>query len=143
LSQVLNNLLGNAAKFTRQGCIRVSASWHDSQHQWVAVHVTDTGIGIPKQKLASIFLPFEQVRLKNDCADAAAHDAQAEGQVCVSLFCAHSSCFCRAAFYASLSVVHGAFASYMPARQCHLCELNMRHIPHILESQTCAAHVGS
>jgi signal transduction histidine kinase len=62
--QVLNNLLGNAAKFTRQGCIRVSASWHDSQHQWVAVHVTDTGIGIPKQKLASIFLPFEQVRLQ-------------------------------------------------------------------------------
>ncbi|KAF6266651.1 hypothetical protein COO60DRAFT_1654489 [Scenedesmus sp. NREL 46B-D3] len=59
--QVLNNLLGNAAKFTRQGFIRVSASWHDSQHQWVAVHVTDTGIGIPKQKLASIFLPFEQV----------------------------------------------------------------------------------
>jgi signal transduction histidine kinase len=63
LLQVLNNLLGNAAKFTRQGTIRVSASWHDSQHQWVAVHVTDTGVGIPKHKLASIFLPFEQVRL--------------------------------------------------------------------------------
>lgn len=60
--QVLNNLLGNAAKFTRQGTIRVSASWHDGQHQWVAVHVSDTGVGIPKHKLASIFLPFEQVR---------------------------------------------------------------------------------
>lgn len=61
LTQVLNNLLGNAAKFTHQGFIRVSASWHDQQQQWVAVHVTDTGIGIPKQKLSSIFLPFEQV----------------------------------------------------------------------------------
>lgn len=61
VTQVLNNLLGNAAKFTHQGAIRVSAAWHDEQRQWVVVHVTDTGIGIPKQKLQSIFLPFEQV----------------------------------------------------------------------------------
>jgi hypothetical protein len=61
LLQVLNNLLGNAAKFTHQGYIRVSAKWHDEQHQWVAIQVCDTGIGIPKQKLQSIFLPFEQV----------------------------------------------------------------------------------
>jgi hypothetical protein len=39
----------------------VSAGWHDHQRQWVAVHVTDTGIGIPKHKLGSIFLPFTQV----------------------------------------------------------------------------------
>lgn len=60
-AQVLNNLLGNAAKFTHHGFIRVSAQWHDEQRQWLAIHVTDTGIGIPKQKLQSIFLPFEQV----------------------------------------------------------------------------------
>eukprot|EP00775_Hariotina_reticulata_P013645 gene13645-13768_t len=59
--QILNNLLGNAAKFTHQGHIRMSASWHDPLRQWVAVQVTDTGIGIPKHKLSSIFLPFEQV----------------------------------------------------------------------------------
>jgi hypothetical protein len=59
--QILNNLLGNAAKFTHQGFIRVSAKWHDEQRQWVVIQVTDTGIGIPKQKLQSIFLPFEQV----------------------------------------------------------------------------------
>lgn len=59
--QILNNLLGNAAKFTHQGSIRVSAKWHDEQRQWVVITVTDTGIGIPKQKLQSIFLPFEQV----------------------------------------------------------------------------------
>eukprot|EP00775_Hariotina_reticulata_P013765 gene13765-13885_t len=39
----------------------MSASWHDPLRQWVAVQVTDTGIGIPKHKLSSIFLPFEQV----------------------------------------------------------------------------------
>lgn len=60
-AQILNNLLGNAAKFTHQGFIKVSAKWHDEQRQWVAIHVTDTGIGIPKQKLQAIFLPFEQV----------------------------------------------------------------------------------
>jgi CheY-like chemotaxis protein len=60
-SQILSNLLGNAAKFTHQGSIRVSAKWHDEQRQWVVIQVTDTGIGIPKQKLQSIFLPFEQV----------------------------------------------------------------------------------
>lgn len=54
-------MLGNAAKFTHQGSIRVTADWYDAEHQWVVVHVTDTGIGIPKHKLASIFLPFEQV----------------------------------------------------------------------------------
>lgn len=59
--QILNNLLGNAAKFTHQGYIRVSAKWHDEQRQWVVIQVTDTGIGIPKQKLQSIFQPFEQV----------------------------------------------------------------------------------
>lgn len=59
--QVLNNLLSNAAKFTHAGCIRVSANWVDAERQWVAVHVLDSGIGIPKSKLASIFLAFEQM----------------------------------------------------------------------------------
>lgn len=58
--QILNNLLGNAAKFTRQGYIKVSARYHDSARK-VKVIVQDTGIGIPKAKLATIFLPFEQV----------------------------------------------------------------------------------
>ncbi|KAG2487725.1 hypothetical protein HYH03_013724 [Edaphochlamys debaryana] len=58
--QILNNLLGNAAKFTRRGQIRVSARQVESGRK-VAVTVSDTGIGIPRNKLATIFLPFEQV----------------------------------------------------------------------------------
>ncbi|KAG2431901.1 hypothetical protein HXX76_009392 [Chlamydomonas incerta] len=58
--QILNNLLGNAAKFTRRGQIRVTARQVESGRK-VAVTVSDTGIGIPRNKLATIFLPFEQV----------------------------------------------------------------------------------
>ncbi len=58
--QILNNLLGNAAKFTHRGNIRVSARHYEESNK-VAISVHDTGIGIPKYKLQSIFLPFEQV----------------------------------------------------------------------------------
>ncbi|KXZ46245.1 hypothetical protein GPECTOR_45g115 [Gonium pectorale] len=58
--QILNNLLGNAAKFTRRGQIRVTARQVEGGRK-VAVTVSDTGIGIPRNKLATIFLPFEQV----------------------------------------------------------------------------------
>ena len=59
LIQILNNLLGNAAKFTPAGDIRISV--RPQGHMW-AVSVTDTGIGIPKEKLDTIFDAFEQVR---------------------------------------------------------------------------------
>jgi len=58
--QILNNLLGNAAKFTKRGMIKVSARTFDAGKR-VAVMVEDTGMGIAKGKLAAIFLPFEQV----------------------------------------------------------------------------------
>ncbi|MEW5309073.1 MAG: hypothetical protein WDW38_000984 [Sanguina aurantia] len=58
--QILNNLLGNAAKFTRRGHIRVSARVHEAG-QMAAVTIADTGIGIPRHKLDGIFHPFEQV----------------------------------------------------------------------------------
>lgn len=49
-----------AAKFTRRGFIKVSARTFDGGSR-VAVMVQDSGIGIPKNKLTTIFLPFEQV----------------------------------------------------------------------------------
>jgi hypothetical protein len=54
-------ILDPAAKFTRHGRIKVSARTFDAGKR-VAVMVQDTGMGIPKGKLAAIFLPFEQVR---------------------------------------------------------------------------------
>jgi len=53
--QVLTNLIGNAIKFTDAGHVEVSAAVGD---EMVALHVTDTGVGIPKENLARIFEPF-------------------------------------------------------------------------------------
>jgi signal transduction histidine kinase len=57
--QVLLNLLANAAKFTAVGGeIHVHADGDDTT---VTIHITDTGIGIPADRLEAIFEPFVQV----------------------------------------------------------------------------------
>jgi signal transduction histidine kinase len=59
LQQVLLNLLTNAIKFTSAGGeITVTCSSTDVT---VAIRVTDTGVGIPPDKLAVIFEPFVQI----------------------------------------------------------------------------------
>jgi len=66
VQQILINLLTNAVKFTLPGgSIRVDASAQPDSGR-VAIDVTDTGIGIPPTKLASVFEPFVQV----DVSDA-------------------------------------------------------------------------
>jgi PAS domain S-box-containing protein len=60
--QILINLLTNAVKFTpRGGRVAVRARSDDSERR-VLVEVSDTGIGIPPEKLASVFEPFVQVQ---------------------------------------------------------------------------------
>ncbi|MBK9752146.1 MAG: HAMP domain-containing histidine kinase [Nannocystis sp.] len=58
--QVLLNLVSNAIKFTRGGQVRITARRSDDE-RGVEIEVRDTGIGIPADKLAVIFLPFTQV----------------------------------------------------------------------------------
>jgi len=58
LQQILHNLIGNAVKFTDTGDVRVSA---ETKGEFVEISVTDTGIGIPKEKWEDVFKSFEQV----------------------------------------------------------------------------------
>lgn len=60
LSQVLINLLSNANKFTRQGSITLEFEL-DEKREWVTFSVTDTGSGIPKDKIPVIFDRFEKL----------------------------------------------------------------------------------
>jgi signal transduction histidine kinase/ActR/RegA family two-component response regulator len=57
IRQVVLNLVGNALKFTRAGRVDVHATMREGR---LVITVADTGIGIPPEKLESIFEPFVQ-----------------------------------------------------------------------------------
>ena len=57
LQQVFYNLIGNAVKFTEKGYVKIEAAQKDEQ---VEITVTDSGIGIPQDKMDAIFQEFEQ-----------------------------------------------------------------------------------
>ena len=69
LRQILNNLTGNAIKFTEQGEIVISAKLveekavNDNEESRLTLHcsITDTGIGIPADKISNLFQSFTQV----------------------------------------------------------------------------------
>ncbi|MBK8972092.1 MAG: PAS domain S-box protein [Hahellaceae bacterium] len=58
IRQVLNNLVGNAIKFTSQGSVELDVSRKENNQ--VSFKVTDTGIGIEPGRLQTIFDPFTQ-----------------------------------------------------------------------------------
>ncbi|MFM6989580.1 MAG: PAS domain-containing protein, partial [Arenimonas sp.] len=62
LRQMLNNLLGNAVKFTERGGITLSGEVLEESNDRVLVRlaVRDTGIGIAPDKLPQLFTPFTQ-----------------------------------------------------------------------------------
>lgn len=56
--QILYNLIGNAVKFTSKGLVKISVI---KKADVLEICVSDTGEGIPKDKLETIFMSFEQV----------------------------------------------------------------------------------
>ena len=69
IRQILVNLVANAVKFTESGGVLVDARLQNETRErpeaplWaeLIVTVTDTGIGIPEEKLARLFKPFSQI----------------------------------------------------------------------------------
>ncbi|MBF0145322.1 MAG: response regulator [Magnetococcales bacterium] len=65
LRQVLDNLLGNAIKFTREGNINLSVIPVAEGHNDVTFSVSDTGIGIPSERQEHMFALFTQADSSN------------------------------------------------------------------------------
>jgi len=62
LTQIITNLISNSIKFTAKGNIHCKAKLKDKNT--LQLIISDTGMGIPKDKLANIFDQYEQVRTK-------------------------------------------------------------------------------
>jgi CheY-like chemotaxis protein len=63
LRQIFNNLINNALKFTEKGCIEISCQTSEND---ITFSVKDSGIGIKKDLLTSVFDRFKQVESPSD-----------------------------------------------------------------------------
>jgi len=63
IKQILNNLVGNAIKFTHEGfvLIKLSLVQTDEKNAILNMYIRDSGIGIPKSKIKNLFDSFSQV----------------------------------------------------------------------------------
>ncbi len=62
LKQVLLNLIGNAAKFTHEGCVCLTIEAHENENQEVHCKfiIEDTGIGLSQDQISNLFSAFSQ-----------------------------------------------------------------------------------
>jgi signal transduction histidine kinase len=67
LGQILLNLVGNAIKFTEHGLVTVRVHAEEPTDAAIGLHftVSDTGIGVPPEKLATIFEGFTQADMSS------------------------------------------------------------------------------
>ena len=57
MAQIVTNLLGNALKFTEQGGVTIAVSL-DSARKSYRLTVRDTGVGLSRERIASLFQPY-------------------------------------------------------------------------------------
>jgi signal transduction histidine kinase/CheY-like chemotaxis protein len=62
IRQIVTNLVGNAIKFTHDGHVLITAKCEHQEDRiaGLQISVTDTGIGIPEEKLTTVFEKFSQ-----------------------------------------------------------------------------------
>lgn len=62
LSQIFLNLINNALKFTKNGEVKVILQTNETNEEFTSIHfrIVDTGIGIPQEKLETVFESFSQ-----------------------------------------------------------------------------------
>lgn len=67
LVQILNNVVNNAIKFTSEGFVSFNINTHikDDNKVSLIIKVSDSGVGIPKEKMESIFDSFSQNNIDN------------------------------------------------------------------------------
>jgi two-component system sensor histidine kinase ChiS len=65
IQQIFHNLIGNAIKYTQKGTIEILARLNVNE---LNIRVVDTGVGIARSKLESIFRPFEQLNMPETLA---------------------------------------------------------------------------
>ena len=64
LKQMVINLISNAIKFTDKGFVKVKVGCENlnKDHATLKISVQDTGVGIPKDKIDTVFKEFEQIQ---------------------------------------------------------------------------------
>lgn len=131
--QVVLNLLSNAQRFTTQGAIRVKA---ERARDEVVISVSDTGVGIPPDKLSRVFEEFYQV----DGSLRRNHEGAGLGlAICKRLVEAHdgriwveSEVGRGSTFYVALPIPGARPPIARPKRVNPLKEPSLEKYPHVL-----------
>jgi signal transduction histidine kinase/CheY-like chemotaxis protein len=65
VKQILNNLLSNAFKYTKEGRVALKIRWErKGDDAWLSIFVSDTGIGIKKENMERLFSEYGQLDLQ-------------------------------------------------------------------------------